>query len=111
MKLNNSSILEKIQANKFVKYIFITSRDRALINCTIGVLRSSKVMKTVMLHRRARSPYKLKKDKVDLIFISGNYNLINSHIAQALANAIRKQQLNLNSASTTNIISFNMWKK
>ena len=69
-------------------------------------------MKTVMLHRRARSPYKLKEeDKVDLIFISGNYNLINSHIAQALANAIKKQQLNLNSASTTNIISFNMWKK
>ena len=68
-------------------------------------------MKTVMLHRRAGSPYKLKKDKVDLIFISGNYNLINSHIAQALANAIRKHQLNLNSVSTTNIISFNMWKK
>ena len=60
-------------------------------------------MKTVMLHRRARSAYKLKEDKVDLIFISGNYNLVNSHIAQALANAIRKHQLNLNSASTTNI--------
>ena len=63
-------------------------------------------MKTVMLHRRARSAYKLKEDKVDLIFISGNYNLVNSDIAQALANAIRKHQLNLNSASTTNIISF-----
>ena len=29
-KLNTSTILEKIQANKFVKYILIISRDRAL---------------------------------------------------------------------------------
>ena len=42
-KLNNSTILEEIQANRFVKYILIISRDKALISLIIGVLRSSKV--------------------------------------------------------------------
>ena len=102
-KLNTSTILEKIQANKFLKYILIISRDRALISLIIGVLRDSKVMKTVILHRRARSGYKLKEDKLDLIFVSGNYNLLDEHIAQSLANAIKKHQLNLNSASLTNV--------
>ena len=60
-------------------------------------------MKTVILHRLVRSAYKLKEDKLDLIFINGNYKLVNSHIAQALANAIKTHQLNLNSAFTNNI--------
>ena len=102
-KLNNRTILEEIQANRFVKYILIISRDKALISLIIGVLRSSKVMKTVILHRLVRSAYKLKEDKLDLIFINGNYKLVNSHIAQALANAIKTHQLNLNSAFTNNI--------
>ena len=102
-KLNNHTILEEIKANRFVKYILIISRDKALISLIIGVLRSSKVMKTVILHRLVRSAYKLKEDKLDLIFINGNYKLVNSHIAQALANAIKTHQLNLNSAFTNNI--------
>ena len=68
--LNNSNILEKIQANKFVRYISIISRDKALISLIIGVLGSSKVMKTIILHRRAKSYYTLKEDKLDLIFIN-----------------------------------------
>ena len=52
LKLNSSTILEKIQANKFVKYILIISRDNDLISFIIRDLRSSKVMKTVILHRR-----------------------------------------------------------
>ena len=68
--LNNSNILEKIQANKFVRYILIISRDKALISLIIGVLGSSKVMKTIILHRRAKSYYTLKEDKLDLIFIN-----------------------------------------
>ena len=68
--LNNSNILEKIQANKFVRYILIISHDKALISLIIGVLGSSKVMKTIILHRRAKSYYTLKEDKLDLIFIN-----------------------------------------
>ena len=68
--LNNSNILEKIQANKFVRYILIISRDKALISLIIGVLGSSKVMKTIILYRRAKSYYTLKEDKLDLIFIN-----------------------------------------
>ena len=102
-KLNNSTILEKIQINKFVKYVLIISRHRALISLIIGVLRSSKVMKTVILHDLAESAYELKEDKLDLIFINYSYNLVTRHIAQALAKAVKKHQLNLNSASTTNI--------
>ena len=68
--LNNSNILEKIQANNFVRYILIISRDKALISLIIGVLGNSKVMKTIILHRRARSYYTLKEDKLDLIFIN-----------------------------------------
>ena len=102
-KLKSSTILGKIQANKFVKYILIIPRDKALISLIIGDLKNSKVIKTVILHRRVRSAYRLKEDKLDLIFISGSYNLVNSHIARPLANAINKHQLNLNSASTTNI--------
>ena len=97
-KLKSSTILGKIQANKFVKYILIIPRDKALISLIIGDLKNSKVIKTVILHRRVRSAYRLKEDKLDLIFISGSYNLVNSHIARALANAINKHQLNLNSA-------------
>ena len=68
--LNNSNILEKIQANNFVRYILIISRDKALISLVIGVLGNSKVMKTIILHRRAKSYYTLKEDKLDLIFIN-----------------------------------------
>ena len=68
--LNNSNILEKIQANNFVRYILIISRDKALISLIIGVLGNSKVMKTIILHRRAKSYYTLKEDKLDLIFIN-----------------------------------------
>ena len=68
--LNNSNILEKIQANNFVRYILIISRDKALTSLIIGVLGNSKVMKTIILHRRAKSYYTLKEDKLDLIFIN-----------------------------------------
>ena len=60
-------------------------------------------MRTVISHRRPKSNYTLKEDKSDLIFINGSYNLVDKRIAKALANAIKTQQVDLNSASTTNI--------
>ena len=81
----------------------IISRDKALISLIIGVLGSSKVMKTIILHRRAKSYYTLKEDKLDLIFINWSCNLVDRHIVKALANAIKVHQLDLNSGSTTDI--------
>lgn len=81
----------------------IISRDKALTSLIIGVLGNSKVMKTIILHRRAKSYYTLKEDKLDLIFINWSYNLVDRHIVKALANAIKVHQLDLNSASTTDI--------
>ena len=101
--LNNSTILEKTKVNKFVRYILIISRDKALISFIIGVLRSSKVMKAVILHRRAKSNYTLKEDKLDLNFINSSYNVVDKHIAKALANEIKTHQVDLSSANTTNI--------
>ena len=100
---NNSTILEKIRVNKFTKYIFLISRDKALISMIFGVLRNSKNMKIVILHGPAGSDYGLKEDKLGLIFFTSKRKSVNAYISQALANAIKKIQLILNFTNATNI--------
>ena len=69
-KSNNSTVIEKIQTNKFTEYIFLISRNKALISFIFGFLENSKVMKTVILHASsAGSNYRLKEDKLDFIFL------------------------------------------
>ena len=103
-KSNISTILKKIQTNKFTKYIFLISRNKTLISFIFGFLENSKVMKTVILHASsAGSNYRLKENKLDFIFFKRKDKTVNGKISQALANAIKKLQLVLNFANTTNI--------
>ena len=103
-KSNNSTVLEKIQTNKFTRYIFLISSNKTLIRFIFGLLENSKVMKTVILHDSSAGPNdRLKEDKLDFIFFKRKDKTVNGKISQALANAIKKFQLVLNFTNTVNI--------
>ena len=102
-KSSNSTLLEKIRENRFTKYIFLISRDKTLIRMIFGLLRNSKVMKTVMLHGPAGSDYELQEDKLDFIFFVRKSKSVSKDISYALANAIKKFKLVINFTNTTNI--------
>ena len=103
-KSNNSTIFEKIQTNKFTKYILLISSNKTLIRLIFGLLENSKVMRTVILHASsAGSSYRIKEDKLDFIYFKRKDKTVNGKISQALANAIKKLQLVLNFTTTTNI--------
>ena len=102
-KSNNRSILDKVRTNRFTEYIFLISTNKTLIRLIFGVLRYSKVMKTVILHGSIGSNDILKGDKLDYIFFKRGAKTFHEKLSQALANAIKKLQIVLNFSNTTNI--------
>ena len=84
-KSNKSTTLEKIRTNKFTKYIFLITSNKAVVSLIFGILRNSRVMKTVILHGPAKSGFKIKEDKLDFIFFKKENKSVDEKIAQALA--------------------------
>ena len=103
-KSNKSTILEKIRTNKFTKCIFLITSNKTVVNLVFGILRNSRVMKTIILHGLAKSGFKIKEDKLDFIFFKKENKSVDEKIGQALAKKTKTIQLVLKFTNTTNVI-------
>ena len=92
-KSNKSTILEKIRTNKFTKCIFLITSNKTVVNLVFGILRNSRVMKTIILHGLAKSGFKIKEDKLDFIFFKKENKSVDEKIGQALAKKTKTIQL------------------